>query len=390
MVDVKAAVKAAVMRAALFSEFGGADVLRVVADAPVPEPAPGWVRLRVGAAALNHLDVWVRRGLPIDITMPHIGGSDIAGTVDALGEGVEGLGVAGVAGGAGVAGVAGVSVGARVVVDPSVSCGTCEWCLRGDEPLCLTFKIIGEHLQGGFAEYVTVPARNLFVIPDAFSFEIAAAAPLPFLTAWRALVGRAALQSGESVLITGASGGVSTAAIQIAKFLGARVHAVTSSRWVDRVRALGADVVYNRDDGDWSKALLSETSKRGVDVIIDSVGAAAWPQNLRALARGGRLVVYGGTAGPKVEIDVRALFWKQTSIMGSTMSSHAEFNAAMRHVFDGTLRPVVDSVLPLERVREAHERLEAGDVFGKVVLTPVTPTTSDPPVTPDHPFGISD
>ncbi|MEO5511415.1 MAG: zinc-binding dehydrogenase [Longimicrobiales bacterium] len=340
------------MKAALFSEFGGADVLRI-ADVAVPEPAPGWVRLRVGAAALNHLDVWVRRGLPIEITMPHIGGSDIAGTVEALGEGVTGI-----------------TVGARVVVDPSVSCGVCEWCVRGDQPLCVSYRILGEHLQGGFAEYVTVPERNLFIIPDDYSFENAAAVPLPFLTAWRAIVGRAALRAGESVLITGGSGGVSTAAIQIAKFLGARVHAVTSSRWVERVRALGADVVYNRDDGDWSKALALETAQRGVDVIIDSIGAAAWPQNLRSLAKGGRLVVYGGTAGPKVEIDVRALFWKQTSIMGSTMSSHAEFVAVMRHVFAGNLQPVVDSVLPLDRIREAHERLEAGDVFGKIVLVP--------------------
>jgi NADPH:quinone reductase-like Zn-dependent oxidoreductase len=343
------------MRAAIFSEFGDASVLRL-ADVPVPTPGAGEVLVRVGAAALNHLDIWVRRGLPIETTMPHIGGSDIAGTVEALGPGV--------------AGAAGVEVGARVVVDPSVSCGECEWCSKGEAPLCTEYRILGEHLQGGFAEYVAVPARTLFEIPATYAFERAAAAPLPFLTAWRALMSRAQLHAGESVLVTGASGGVSTAAIQIAKHAGARVYALTSSRWVDRVRALGADVVLNREEGDWSEALLDGTSGRGVDVIIDSTGAALWQQNLRVLARRGRIVVYGGTTGPKVQIDVRALFWKQTSILGSTMSNRAEFDAAMRHVFAGDLQPVVDSVLPLAEIRTAHERLEAGDVFGKIVVVP--------------------
>jgi NADPH:quinone reductase-like Zn-dependent oxidoreductase len=340
------------MKAALFSEFGDPGVLRV-AEVPRPEAGPGEVLIRVGAAAMNHLDVWVRRGLPIETTMPHIGGSDIAGTVEALGPGVTG-----------------VTAGTRVVVDPSVSCGRCEWCRQGEEPLCDSYRIIGEHLQGGFAEYVVVPARNLFAIPESFPFESAAAVPLPFLTAWRALVGRAKLRSGESVLITGASGGVSTAAIQIAKYCGAKVYAVTSTRWVSQVEALGADVVYDRSSVDFARALAADTGKRGVDVILDSVGAAIWQQNLRSLARGGRMVIYGGTAGPKVEIDVRALFWKQTSIMGSTMSSRAEFQTAMRHVFAGDMNPVVDSVLPLSDVRVAHERVESGDVFGKIVLVP--------------------
>jgi NADPH:quinone reductase-like Zn-dependent oxidoreductase len=266
--------------------------------------------------------------------------------------------------------VGGVAVGTRVVVDPSVSCGECEWCLQGEEPLCVTYRILGEHTQGGFAEYVVVPARNLFAIPATYDVTRAAAVPLPFLTAWRALMTRAALRSGETVLVTGASGGVSTAAIQIAKYSGAHVFAVTSSRWVDRVRSLGADVVYNRDEGDYAASLARDTSKRGVDIVLDSVGGALWQQNVRSLARGGRMVVYGGTAGPKVEIDVRAMFWKQTSIMGSTMASRTEFEAAMRHVFAGDFEPVVDSVMPLSEIRTAHERLEAGDVFGKIVLTP--------------------
>jgi NADPH:quinone reductase-like Zn-dependent oxidoreductase len=340
------------MRAAVFSEFGGPDVLRIE-EVTRPEPGAGEVLIRVGASAMNHLDVWVRRGLPIETTMPHIGGSDIAGTVESLGPDVTG-----------------VKVGTRVVVDPSVSCGACEWCLQGEEPLCDTYRILGEHMQGGFAEFVVVPARNLFAIPSSWSFENAAAVPLPFLTAWRALMTRAALQAGESVLITGASGGVSTAAIQIAKYAGANVFAVTSSPYVERVRALGADVVYDRTSTEWARALQADTKKRGVDVILDSVGAGIWQQNLRSLARGGRMVIYGGTAGPKVEIDVRALFWKQTSILGSTMASRTEFEAAMRHVFAGDFTAVVDSVLPLQDVRIAHERIESGDVFGKIVLAP--------------------
>ncbi|HEX6693730.1 MAG TPA: alcohol dehydrogenase catalytic domain-containing protein [Longimicrobiales bacterium] len=319
----------------------------------MPSPGAGEVLVRVGAAALNHLDVWVRRGLPIETTMPHIGGSDIAGTVEELGDGVTG-----------------VAAGTRVVVDPSVSCGECEWCMQGEEPLCVKYRILGEHMQGGFAEYVVVPARNLFAIPHDHPFESAAAAPLPFLTAWRALMGRAKLRAGESVLVTGASGGVATAAIQIAKYVGAEVFAVTSTPYVERVKALGAGTVYDRAEGDFALKLWHATDKRGVDVIIDSVGSATWKQNVRSLARRGRLVVYGGTTGPKVEIDVRQLFWKQTSILGSTMASRTEFETAMRLVFGGELKTVVDSVLPLEQIRDAHDRIEAGDVFGKIVLVP--------------------
>jgi NADPH:quinone reductase-like Zn-dependent oxidoreductase len=232
------------------------------------------------------------------------------------------------------------------------------------------YRILGEHTQGGFAEYVVVPAQNLFPIPADYPFERAAAAPLAFLTAWRALMSRAALSAGETVLVTGASGGVSTAAIQIAKHAGARVFAVTSTEFVERVRELGADVVYDRNAVDFARALAADTNGRGVDVIIDSVGSAIWQQNVRSLARGGRMVIYGGTAGPKVEIDVRALFWKQTSFIGSTMANRTEFETAMRHVFAGDVEPVVDRVMPLEEIRAAHELLEEGDVFGKIVLSP--------------------
>ncbi len=343
---------AATMRAARFHENGPADVLRIE-DVPVPEPGPGEVRLRVEAAALNHLDLWVRRGLPIETTMPHIGGSDVAGRIDATGTGVSGL-----------------DAQARYVVDPSIGCGECEWCRRGDVPLCVRYRILGEHTNGGFAEYVIVPAANLYAVPDALPLERAAAAPLATLTAWRALTTRARLQAGESLLVTGASGGVSTAAIQIGVVLGARVFAVTSAAHVERVRALGADVVYDRDSVDFAREVWRETDRRGVDVIVDSVGEAFFESNVRALTRGGRMVVYGATTGHAGRLDLRVVFWKQIEVLGSTMATPAEFRAAMDLVVQGSVRPVVDEVLPLDRIREAHERLEAGNAFGKLVLTP--------------------
>lgn len=340
------------MRAAVFHEFGDPGVVRVE-DVPSPELAPGEVMIRVGAAAMNHLDLWVRRGLPVETTMPHIGGSDIAGVVVGLGEDVDGI-----------------ATGAHVVVNPTLSCRGCKACDAGEEPLCAEFRIIGEHTQGGFAEYVTVPAANLFVIPDDYPLERAAAAPLAFLTAWRGLMSRARLKDGESVLVTGASGGVATAAIQIARNAGARVLALTTSEHADRVSALGADIVIDRGREDFGRELWLATSKRGVDVIFDSVGQALWRTNLRSLARGGRFVTYGATTGPAGDTDIRHVFWKQLEILGTTMASRREFEAVMRLVFAGPLEPVIDSVLPLERAAEAHERLEKGEQFGKVVLVP--------------------
>jgi len=340
------------MQAALFHEHGGPEVVRIE-DVPRPRPGPGEVLLRVEAAALNHLDLWVRRGLPIETAMPHIGGSDICGTVEEPGQGAD----------------ADV-VGGRFVVDPSLACGQCAWCVRGEAPLCPDYRIIGEHTQGGFAEYVVVPAANLWPVPQDYAPARAAAVPLAFLTAWRALVTRGRLVAGESVLITGASGGVATAAIQIAGHLGATVHAVTSTPHVDRVRALGAHVVYDRTAEDFSRAIWRDTGKRGVDVVLDSVGEAVWEGCVRCLSRGGRLVSYGATTGPRAVTDIRVLFWKQIDILGSTMSNRAEFEAAMRAVFEGPLEPVVARTLPLSEARAAHEALEAGEVFGKLVLVP--------------------
>lgn len=335
------------MKAAVFDEFGGPEVLRIE-NVPKPVAGAGEVLIRVRAASLNHLDLWVRRGIPIETTMPHIGGSDIAGEVE--------------------------DTGTRVVVNPSVSCGECEFCRRGDDVLCARYRIIGEHLNGGFAEYVAVPAANLLEIPHGMSFEQAAAAPLVFLTAWRGLVTRGRLGAGERVLITGASGGVASAAVQIAKHVGARVHAVTTTDNVERVRALGADVVYDLTTQDYAKQLWADTGKRGVDVVFDSVGEAQWAQNVRSLARGGRLVVYGATTGYKAELDLRVVFWKQIEVIGTTMANRTEFETVMKLVFAGRLRPVIDRVFALDDIREAHERLEEGAQFGKIVIVPQAST----------------
>ncbi len=324
-----------------------------IEEVPAPEPGPGEARVRVRAAALNHLDLFVRRGLPIEIPLPHIGGSDIAGEIDVLGPGVDEW-----------------TTGQRVVVNPSLSCGRCDACVRGDEPLCPQFRILGEHVDGGFAEFITVPAINLYRLPEDVPWERAAAAPLTFVTAWRGLVSRARLRPAETVLVTGASGGVATAAIAIARHIGATVYAITSTPHVDRVRGLGAGEVFDRNQEGHRRQLWEKTGKRGVDVVFDAVGEATWMENLRALARGGRMIVYGATSGPHATTDVRYIFWKQVEIVGTTMGSHSEFRAVMDLVFRGALQPVVDRVFPLERIREAHERLERGEQFGKIVVVP--------------------
>jgi len=338
------------MRAALFREPGGPDVLRVE-QVETPVPGPGEVRIAVRAAGLNHLDLWARRGLP-GVPLPHIGGSDVAGEIESVGRGVD------------------RDIGEPVIVDPGLSCGTCEHCLRDEKPLCARYRILGEHRDGGFAEYVVVPSDHAYRIPADFPFAPAAAAPLTFLTAWRGLISRAGLRAGESVLVTGASGGVAVAAIRIARHVGATVHAITTTEKVDRVAALGADHVWDRRDPEHRKALFEATGRRGVDVVFDSVGEATWHDNVRALARGGRMVVYGATTGHAATTDLRHVFWKQLSIIGTTMSNRREFEKVMGLVFDGTLEPVVDVVWPLERIRDAHERLESGRQFGKIVLEP--------------------
>jgi NADPH:quinone reductase-like Zn-dependent oxidoreductase len=344
------------MRAAVFHETGDPDVV-VVEERPRPTPGPGEVRLRVLASALNHLDLWVRRGLPIEITMPHIGGSDIVGVVEATG-----------------AGVSAALAGTRVVVDPSLDYGWYDGPGRGpafdDPPL----RIVGEHTDGGFADFVVVPAANLVQVPDEVESEVAAAAALASVTAWHGLFGRGRLRAGETVLITGASGGVSTMAVQFASRAGARVHALTSgAENVRRVRELGAHHVHDRTagpDGAWARGVKEATGGRGVDLILDSVGAAVWSSLLRLVAVRGRIVSYGATTGHAAPVDLRHLFWKQFEILGSTMGPPADFRAAMAAVFRGEATPPIHTVLSLDDARRAHRLLEDGDVFGKVVLRP--------------------
>jgi len=343
------------MKALCFYEHGELDVLQYT-NVPDPEPGPGQVLVRVRACTLNHLDVFVRRGWPgLKLEMPHCTGADVAGEVAALGEGVSGW-----------------EVGQRVVVDPGVSTREDEFTRRGEHSLSPGYVILGEQIRGGQAEYVAAPAANLMLIPEGWDFPQAAAPLLVSLTAWRMLIHRAKLRTGESVLIVGAGGGVNSMAIQIAKLAGATVYALTSTEEkMEKARELGADVVLNyREDPRWSKTLYKMTGKRGVDVVVDNVGKATLAQSMRAVARGGRIVIVGNTSGPQAEIDVRFIFGKQISIIGSTMGTHQDFRDVMGLMWAGKLKPVVDRVMPLSKGKAAFEVLERGEQFGKIVLTP--------------------
>jgi NADPH:quinone reductase-like Zn-dependent oxidoreductase len=342
------------MKALFFNEHGASDVLRF-GDAADPVPGPGEALVRVKAVALNYLDIWVRRGWPgLALALPHIGGSDVAGLVAGYGPDASGP-----------------PLGTPVVIDPGIVAGEDEWTRRGEESVSPFYKILGESTRGGFAEYVAAPARNLLPMPPGFDFPAAAAPILAGMTAWRMLVVRGGLKAGESVLIVGAGGGVNSLALQIAKLRGATVYAVTSTpEKMAKARDLGADVVIDGRGEDWSRAVHKLTGRRGADIAVDNVGAATLNASLRAAARGGRIVIVGGTSGPKAEIDVRLVFGKQLSLIGSAMGSSRDFREVMSLVWSGGLKPVIDSVLPLAEGRAALERLEAGRHFGKIVLTP--------------------
>jgi len=343
------------MKALVFHEHGELDKLQI-ADVPRPEPGPGEVLMEVKASALNHLDIWVRRGWPgLKLTMPHILGADGAGVVAALGEGVTGI-----------------EVGTRYAIDPGVNRYQDDYTRRGLDSVSPGYYIIGEHAPGFHAEYAIIPATNLLPLPDDVDFSSAAAASLVFLTAWRMLIHRAQVRAGESVLILGAGGGVNSAAIQIAKYAGCTVYATTSSQVkMEKSRELGADVVLNyHEDPEWSKTIYRLTDKRGVDVVVDNVGQATWHDSLRAVARGGRIISVGNTSGPVAQTDVRFIFGKQISIIGSTMGSHQDYRDVMRLVFNGTVQPVIHQVMPLDRGVEAVKFLERGEQFGKIVLVP--------------------
>lgn len=342
------------MRALTIDVHGGTDVIRYREDVASPQLlAPGQVRVRLRAVALNRLDLWTIGGLPgVTITPPWILGADGMGVVDAI-EGAE----------------SGLKVGDRVVINPGISCRRCEWCQRGEHPLCVKFGLLGEHHPGSFAEFIVLPTENVLPIPDSVPDDIAAAFTLATLTAWRMCVSRAAVKPGEDVLIWGIGGGVAQAALRICKQIGARVW-VTSSRAekLERAAAMGADVCINHATEDVGRLVRERTQKRGVDVVIESVGEKTWDASLQSLARGGRLVTCGGTSGPQLALDVRRLFWYQWSLMGSTMGNDAEFAAVTAELAAGRLWPTVDTVYPLARGREAFERMQRGEQFGKLVL----------------------
>jgi len=341
------------MRAVYLAAHGGVEQVRV-GELPAPAPGPGEVLVRLAAAAFNHLDLFVLGGIPgITLEMPHVGGADGAGTVVALGPGVDGS-----------------LEGEEVVLDPGLWCGECEFCRRGEESMCVRFGLLGEHVPGTFAEFVKVPAVNLGRRPAHLSWEEAAAFPLTFLTAWRMLTTRARLVAGETVLIHGIGGGVALAALAIARRIGARVIVTSSSAAkLERARALGADEVIDYGRDDVARAARALTGKRGVDVVVETAGNATWMASLRAAAKGGRIVTCGATTGPSPAEEIRLVFWNQLSILGSTMGSRADWQAMVEAVSAWQLHPVIDSVLPLERGSEGYARLAAGGQFGKIVLT---------------------
>lgn len=320
----------------------------------MPEPGPGQVRVRIRAVAVNHLDIWVRRGGPaFHLEYPHRLGSDIAGTVDAVGPGATAV------------------VGANVVVQPALSCGRCAACLGGHDNLCRFYKILGENTQGGYAERIVVPEVNLAPYPERLDFVHAAASILPFLTAWQMVVHKARVAPGDVVLVQGAGSGIGVAAIQIAKLHGARVIATASTAAkLERARALGADEVIDYTQTDFAAAARALTGKRGVDAVIEHVGGDTFVGSIKATRNGGRIVTCGATAGFHPAIDLRHVFFRQLEILGSTMGSKADLLAVLAHVQAGRLSPVVDRVLPLAQVADAHRQLEERAVFGKVVLEP--------------------
>ena len=340
------------MKAIIFSEHGGPEVLRY-AEVREPEIGANEVLVRVRACALNHLDLWVRRGMPgITIPMPHIPGSDIAGEVARVGEKVSG-----------------VQPGGRVLLSPGISCGHCVYCLRGDDNLCRQYTLFGYGVEGGYAEYVASPAVNVIPTPPNLGFEEAAAVPLVFLTAWHMLITRAQLKPDETVLVLGAGSGVGSAAIQIAKTAGARVIATAGSELkLQKARELGADETFLHSIEHWSREVKRLTGRRGVDVVFEHVGEATWQESLASLAPGGRLVTCGATTGYDGKIDLRYLFTRHISILGSYMGSKAELYPVLDLVKRGLVKPVIDTVMPLTKAREAHERLEKREQFGKIVL----------------------
>lgn len=342
------------MKAIAIREHGGPEAVNLL-ELPDPVPKPGEVVVAVKAAALNHLDIWVRTGWQgLRLAFPHVLGSDVAGVIEAIGAGVEG-----------------VKVGDAVVVNPSLGCGRCERCLSGNENLCRRFAILGEHVSGGMTEKLAVSARNVLPKPENLSFVEAAAIPLTFMTAWHALVARAQLRLGETVLVHAAGSGVGVAAVQIAKLHGARVIATAGSdEKLRRAKDLGADEVVNYETQDFVQEVRRLTDKRGVEVVFEHVGKKTWEKSILAAGIGGRIVTVGATTGYDPLTDLRHVFFRQLSILGSTMGTAAELVQVLRFVGEGKLRPVVDRTMPLADAVKGHALLTQRAQFGKIVLEP--------------------
>ena len=341
------------MKAAVIHEHGGLDRVRVE-EVPEPKAGEGEVVLEVRSAALNHLDIWVRKGRPgLALKMPHVLGSDAAGVVVELGPSTHG-----------------VSIGDEVILNPGLSCGCCENCRRGQQSECTSFSIVGASRPGTFAEKVAVPFCNVFPKPAHLNFDEAAALPLAYQTAWRMLMTRAGLKPGETVLIHGIGGGVALAALQLAKLTGAEVIVTSSSDGkLSMAAGLGADHTVNYKSVDNLAGVVKDITKgRGVDVVIDAIGAGTWETNFNLVRRGGRIVLCGITTGAQAKTNLQALYWNQLTIMGSTMGSHEDVRLMIRAVATAGLKPVIDSVQPLENAADAMGRMEAGEQFGKIVL----------------------
>ncbi|MHA1863225.1 MAG: zinc-binding dehydrogenase [Candidatus Thorarchaeota archaeon] len=346
------------MKATVFHEHGGPDVLSYE-DIDTPTIGENQVFIKVKYVALNHLDLFVRGGIPgLKLEMPHILGSDISGEITEVGNKVNDS----------------LEVGQKIIVDPGVSCGVCEFCINGQESMCSTYGIIGEHYRGGYAEYLNVDAQNVIPIPKESGLDMAGAAsiPLTLMTAWRMLMTKAQVKAGDDVLIIGIGGGVALTGLQIAKAAGARVIVTSSSdKKLENAYNFGADEGINHNKTpDYHKEIYRLTNKRGVDVVLDSVGQATWARSMKSLRKGGKLVTCGATSGPIAETNVNLLFWKQLEILGSTMGSKDELRTALKLVWNGKIRPTVDRILPLSKAQEAHEILEKGEQMGKLVLKP--------------------
>src|SRR5882757_5725446 len=340
------------MKAIIFEEHGGAEVLRY-AEAPEPELRSGEVLVRVHACALNHLDLWVRKGIPgVPFPLPHIPGSDIAGVVAKIGPNVSTI-----------------KPRQKVLLAPGVSCGKCPACLAGNDNQCPQFTNLGYLIDGGCAEFVRAPEVNCLPYPEDLTFEEAASIPLVFQTAWHMLLARAELQPGEDVLVLGAGSGVGSAAIQIAKFFGAHVIATASTdEKLQKAKNLGADHLINHKTQKIRDEVRRITNKRGVDVVFEHVGTATWDDSLASLAAGGRLVTCGATTGYDANVDLRFLFSRQLSLLGSYMGTKSDLQTVMKLVAAGKLKPIVDRVFPLAEAAAAHSYLESSSQFGKVVL----------------------